>query len=493
MGRVIGIDLGTTTSEIAYIENGKPKLIPDIYGDTIIPSIVAEKENEIIVGRMAYNQLLSNPEKTISEIKCLIGSKERIKLGNQRYLPHEISSIILQELKSYAEKFIGEEVEEAIITVPANFDSKQRELTKLAGEVAGFKVERIINEPTAAAIGYGIDNLQKNEKLLVYDLGGGTFDVTILEMVDGVLDVVSSRGNNKLGGKNFDERIERYIDEEFKEQYGVYLSETDVDYTKIKPRLKEAAINAKKELSSNLRTIINIPFITSINNKNVDFNIELSRAKFDEITLDLVNSTTDTINEVLKAAKCSEDDIDIVLLVGGASRIVSVQNLLYKLFQKKVKLGINPDELVALGAAVQAGIKNNEIRKEKAITVKDKCSYNLGTRIVGEVDGQLVDGLFDCLIPIDSALPSSYKKIYKTVYDNQKSIAVDVYEGNEPLVHDNTKVGYFILQGIPEGPAGSEEIEIEFNYDLNGILQVNAKVLSTGEEVRKVINRLQYK
>ena len=240
MGRVIGIDLGTTTSEIAYIENGKPKLIPDIYGDTIIPSIVAEKENEIIVGRMAYNQLLSNPEKTISEIKCLIGSKERIKLGNQRYLPHEISSIILQELKSYAEKFIGEEVEEAIITVPANFDSKQRELTKLAGEVAGFKVERIINEPTAAAIGYGIDNLQKNEKLLVYDLGGGTFDVTILEMVDGVLDVVSSRGNNKLGGKNFDERIERYIDEEFKEQYGVYLSETDVDYTKIKPRLKEA-------------------------------------------------------------------------------------------------------------------------------------------------------------------------------------------------------------------------------------------------------------
>ena len=222
----------------------------------------------------------------------------------------------------------------------------------------------------------------------------------------------------------------------------------------------------------------------------MDLNIELSRAKFDEITLDLVNSTTDTINEVLKAAKCSEDDIDIVLLVGGASRIVSVQNLLYKLFQKKVKLGINPDELVALGAAVQAGIKNNEIKKEKTITVKDKCSYNLGTRIVGEVDGQLVDGLFDCLIPIDSALPSSYKKIYKTVYDNQKSIAVDVYEGNEPLVHDNTKVGYFILQGIPEGPAGSEEIEIEFNYDLNGILQVNAKVLSTGEEVRKVINRL---
>lgn len=491
MSRIIGIDLGTTTSEIAFINNGKPQIINDIHGERIIPSVVGKRDNNIIVGKIAYNQLLSDPDKTVAEIKRLMGTDEKVKLGDEEYLPHEISAIILKELKQYAQEYLGEEVTEAVITVPANFDNNQRKLTKLAGEMAGFKVERIINEPTAAAMGYGIDNLDKEEKVLVYDLGGGTFDVTILEMFDGILDVISSRGNNRLGGKDFDERIELYIEDEFKKQHGVDLYETGINYKEIKPRIKEAAINAKKELSSQLSTNINIPFITILDNRPINLYIELTRQKFDELTADLVKSTIDTINEALNAANCNEEDIDVVLLVGGSSRMASVQSLVNGKFPNKVKAGINPDEAVALGAAVQAGIKSDEIKCEESLIVTDKCSYNLGTSIVTERGGRLVEGVFDCLIPIDSSIPCSHKKTYYTVYDNQTEVNVDVYEGSASLVYENTKIGDFILPGIPEGVAGSQGIEIEFNYDLNGILQVKATIVSTGKSISKVIDNFE--
>lgn len=494
MGRIIGIDLGTTTSEIAYIENNEPKIIPDCFGNRIVPSVVGKKEDgTVIVGQVAYNQLIPSPDKTIAEVKRLMGSDTPIHLGDEELMPHEVSSLILKELKKYAEDYLGEEVVEAVITVPANFNNSQRKVTKLAGEMAGLTVERIINEPTAAAMAYGINNLDKEEKILVYDLGGGTFDVSILEMFDGILDVKSSRGNDRLGGKDFDSRIEKYIEKEFERIYeqNLYKGIDVQNKLSIKLRVKEAAINAKKELSNQLTTTINIPFITVIDNKPVSISIELKREKFNELTKDLVQSTTEKIDEALKAANLKAKDIDTVLLVGGSSRIPAVRELVESKFKGKIISGINPDEAVAMGAAIQAGIKSNQITSEENLIITDKCSYNLGTSIIKIGDGKIINGAFDCIIPIDSSIPCSKKKIYYTAVDDQEEVRVEVYEGNEELAEDNTKIGDFLLKGVPKARAGEESIEVQFDYDLNGILQVKATIVSTGKSVNKIIDNFK--
>ena len=494
MGKIIGIDLGTTTSEIAYIENGEPKIIPDCFGNRIVPSVVGEKEDgTVIVGQVAYNQLIPSPDRTVAEVKRLIGSDTKITMGDKEYMPHEISSLILKELKKYAEDYLGEEVVEAVITVPANFNNSQRKVTKLAGEMAGLKVERIINEPTAAAIAYGINNSEKEEKILVYDLGGGTFDVSVLEMFEGILDVKSSRGNDRLGGKDFDSRIEKYIENEFERIYKQNLYK-DIDVQNklsIKLRIKEAAINAKKELSNQLSTTINIPFITVIENKPVSISLELKRDKFNELTKDLVERTTEKIDEALKAANLKEKDIDTVILVGGSSRIPAVKELMESKFEGKIISGINPDEAVAMGSAIQAGIKSNQITCEENLIITDKCSYNLGTSIIKIGDGKIINGAFDCIIPIDSSIPCSKKKIYYTAVDNQEEVRIEVYEGNEELAEDNTKIGDFLLKGVPKGRAGEESIEVQFDYDLNGILQVKATIVSTGKSINKIIDNFK--
>ncbi|WP_419749191.1 Hsp70 family protein [Terrisporobacter petrolearius] len=494
MGKIIGIDLGTTTSEIAYIENDEPKIIPDCFGNRIVPSVVGKKEdNTVIVGQVAYNQLIPSPERTVAEVKRLMGSDTKITMGEKEYMPHEISSLIIKELKKYAEDYLGEEVEEAVITVPANFNNSQRKVTKLAGEMAGLKVERIINEPTAAAMAYGINNADKEEKILVYDLGGGTFDVSILEMFEGILDVKSSRGNDRLGGKDFDSRIEKYIEKEFERIYNQNLYKNlDVqNKLSIKLRVKEAAINAKKELSNQLSTTINIPFITVIDNKPVSLSIELKRDKFNVLTRDLVERTTQKIDEALKAANLKAKDIDIVLLVGGSSRIPAVKELVESKFKGKIISGINPDEAVAMGAAIQAGIKSNQITSEENLIIADKCSHNLGTSIIKIGDGKVINGAFDCIIPIDSSIPCSKKKLYYTAVDNQEEVRVEVYEGNEELAEDNTKIGDFLLKGVPKARAGEESIEVQFDYDLNGILEVKATIMSTGISINKIIDNFK--
>lgn len=494
MGKIIGIDLGTTTSEVAYIENGEPKIIPDCFGNRIVPSVVGKKEDgSVIVGQVAYNQIIPAPDRTVVEFKRLMGMDVSIPLGDEDFLPHEISSMLLYELKSYAEAYLGDEVVEAVITVPANFNNSQRKLTKIAGELAGLKVERIINEPTAAAMAYGMENTEKEEKILVFDLGGGTFDVSILEIFDGILDVKCSRGNDKLGGKDFDKRIEKYIEDRFRELYNMDVYEnidTNTKYS-IKARIKEAAISAKKELSNQLTTTINIPFIAIIDNKPINLSLELSRENFNELTKDLVMSTIEKVDEALVAAKLSASDINTVLLIGGSSRITAVRELLENKFPHKITYGINPDEAVAQGAAIQAGLKNNEISKEETLFVTDKCSYNLGTSIIKIGDGKIIDGVFDCIIPIDSSIPCSKKKTYYTAFNDQKEVRVEVYEGNEFMAEDNRKIGDFILSGIPEGKAGQQVIEVQFDYDLNGILEVKATIKSTGKSINKIIDNFK--
>ncbi|MCI5629069.1 MAG: Hsp70 family protein [Clostridium sp.] len=494
MGKIIGIDLGTTTSEIAFMENDQPKIITDCFGNRIVPSVVGKKEDgTVVVGQVAYNQLISSPDRTMAEVKRLMGSDTMISLDDEKYLPHELSSLILKELKKYAEDYLGEEVVEAVITVPANFNNSQRKVTKMAGEMAGLKVERIINEPTAAAMAYGLNNYDKEEKILVYDLGGGTFDVSILEMFEGILDVKSSRGNDRLGGKDFDSRIEKYIEKEFEKTYNQNLYKgLDVkNKLSIKLRVKEAAINAKKELSTQLSTTINIPFITIIDNKPVSIGMELTRDKFNQLTKDLVISTTEKIDEALKAAKLKEKDIDRVLLIGGSSRIPAVKELVEKKFKGKIITGINPDEAVAMGAAIQAGIKGNQITDVENLIITDKCSYNLGTSIIKIGDGKVISGAFDCIIPIDSSIPCSNKKTYYTAVDNQDEVRIEVFEGNEEMAEDNVKIGDFILKGIPKGKAGEQSIDLQFDYDLNGILEVKATIVSTGKSINKIIDNFK--
>lgn len=480
--KIIGIDLGTTTSEIAYIKDGKPEIITNDLKEKVTPSVIGiTEEGKYVVGEYAKRQLILKPDKTVAEVKTLIGMDKKIILDKRGYLPEEISAILLKELKNYAEQFLEDKVDEAVITVPANFNSLQRQATKKAGEMAGFKVDRIINEPTAAAMAYGLSNLENEEKVLVYDLGGGTFDVSVLELFSGILDVKASRGKNKLGGKDFDKRIVNYVVEEFKKTYCIDLSENIIAMS----RIKDAAEKAKIELSYREETEINLPFVAvDKNDKPLEIKLKLTREKMDELIYDLISTTEKIIDDTIDAAGYTDEDIDVVLAVGGSSKMDCVRNLLKDRFGERLKLGVNPDEAVALGAAVQAGIKKDEISSEDGLIITDNCQYNLGISVVeyGEY-GRRFDGIFDPLIKRDTKIPCTIQKNYYTNYDYQTEVIIEVYEGVSKSVNENIHIGSVVLTGIPSALKGEEALEVSFSYDLNGILEIIAKVISTGKSI----------
>lgn len=480
--KIIGIDLGTTTSEIAYIKDGKPEIITNDLKEKVTPSVIGiTEEGKYVVGEYAKRQLILKPDKTVAEVKTLIGMDKKIILDKRGYLPEEISAILLKELKNYAEQFLEDKVDEAVITVPANFNSLQRQATKRAGEMAGFKVDRIINEPTAAAMAYGLSNLENEEKVLVYDLGGGTFDVSVLELFSGILDVKASRGKNKLGGKDFDKRIVNYVVEEFKKTYCIDLSENIIAMS----RIKDAAEKAKIELSYREETEINLPFVAvDKNDKPLEIKLKLTREKMDELIYDLINTTEKIIDDTIDAAGYTDEDIDVVLAVGGSSKMDCVRNLLKDRFGERLKLGVNPDEAVALGAAVQAGIKKDEISSEDGLIITDNCQYNLGISVVEYGDyGRRFDGIFDPLIKRDTKIPCTIQKNYYTNYDYQTEVIIEVYEGVSKSVNENIHIGSVVLTGIPSALKGEEALEVSFSYDLNGILEIIAKVISTGKSI----------
>ena len=488
MARTIGIDLGTTTSIMTYMKDGKPHIIEDSQEGKIIHSIVGiHEDGSTVVGKRAKNQMLQYPEKTAMEVKRLFGTDEKVRLGDEEFPPHAISGILLKHLKEMAEKYLNEEVEEAVITVPANFNSLQRELTKQAGALAGLKVERIINEPTAAAIAYGFDQSNKDEKILIYDLGGGTFDVTILEMMDGIIDVICSRGNNRLGGKDFDAALERHVINDFYRKHQINLHE--VAEKRVLASIKDRVEEAKKELSTQQSTNIYIPYVSFKDNQPLSIDMRVTRDEFENLIMESVLDTQRTIDEALESANLTENDIDAVILVGGSSRIPLVKETINNKFLNKVKDDINPDTAVALGAAIQAGIKikANDPEKEAPSKVPpivtDKSSYNLGVAVSGMLDNQQRDDIFSKIIEKDNSIPCTKRKIYTTTRNNQTSVTIPIYEGDSISVHKNVKIGEVVLDNIPMAKAGEEDISVDFSYDLNGIIKVVATVMSTGMKI----------
>lgn len=479
MGTIIGIDLGTTTSEIAYVKDGKPEVIINELGGRITPSVVGlTDEGEVIIGNTAKGQAALKPDRTVMEVKRVMGTDKMVTLGDKVLTPEEISAMILKELKRYAENYIGEDVKEAVITVPANFNDLQRQATKIAGELAGLKIERIINEPTAAAIAYSVDNLDKEEKIIVYDLGGGTFDITILSLSYGNLEIKTSRGNNQLGGKDFDERLVNYVLKKFNEDNGIDLSKNTIAMA----RIKEAAERAKMDLSVMNYTDIEIPFIALDGNKNpLEVNLKITREEFEELIKDLIDITEVEIDKALEVAGYSEEDIDVVIAVGGSTRIPYIRELLKNKFGDKLKGGINADEAVAMGAAIQGAIHKKDPNLS-SVKIMDICMHTLGISI--ETD------TVDHIIMKDSKLPCTENKIYNTTVDNQKSMIIEVYQGDGNLKSENTKIGEFKIEGIPEAPAGEEEVEVAFTYNIDGILEVTAEVISSGESIVGIIDTM---
>lgn len=474
--KVIGIDLGTTTSEVAFIKQGNATIIPNIEeaNSTVIPSVVLIENDSVKVGIKAKNQILLKPEKTICEVKRLIGNTERVKVDSKYYTPTEISSFILKKIKDVAEFFIGEEVTEAVITVPANFNDRQRRETKKAGELAGLKIDRIINEPTAAAIAYGMDNLEKNQLILVYDFGGGTFDVSILELYDGVLDVKCSRGNNHLGGKDIDDLMIQMIIDKFYEKSNIKL---DRNNKRILSLLKRVAEQGKIDLSTEDSTEIISPYITVMNNEPVDLDIIIGRDEFEIGISNIVEQTEELVTKAVSDANISCGDIDCVIMVGGSTRIPLVRRMLQKKFKDKIISGINPEETIALGAAIQGEIKNG---LEKRLIITDASSYTLGV--------ELINNEFDPIIRRDSKLPVEVTKQYMTAEDNQRFATINIYEGENIDISKNTFITSFELNGLPPAKKGSEKVDITFRYDLNGILGVIATVVSTGQSINKKIS-----
>ena len=479
MGTIIGIDLGTTTSEIAYVKDGKPEVIINELGGRITPSVVGlTDEGEVIIGNTAKGQAALKPDRTVMEVKRVMGTDKMVTLGDKVLTPEEISAMILKELKRYAENYIGEDVKEAVITVPANFNDLQRQATKIAGELAGLKIERIINEPTAAAIAYSVDNLDKEEKIIVYDLGGGTFDITILSLSYGNLEIKTSRGNNQLGGKDFDERLVNYVLKKFNEDNGIDLSKNTIAMA----RIKEAAERAKMDLSVMNYTDIEIPFIALDGNKNpLEVNLKITREEFEELIKDLIDITEVEIDKALEVAGYSEEDIDVVIAVGGSTRIPYIRKLLKNKFGDKLKGGINADEAVAMGAAIQGAIHKKDPNLS-SVKIMDICMHTLGISI--ETD------TVDHIIMKDSKLPCTENKIYNTTVDNQKSMIIEVYQGDGNLKSENTKIGEFKIEDIPEAPAGEEEVEVAFTYNIDGILEVTAEVISSGESIVGIIDTM---
>ena len=469
MGKIIGIDLGTTNSCVAVMEGGKPTVITNAEGVRTTPSVVAfTKTDERIVGEPAKRQAVTNAEKTISSIKRHMGTDYKVKIDDKNYTPQEISAMVLQKLKADAENYLGEKVTEAVITVPAYFNDAQRQATKDAGKIAGLDVKRIINEPTAAALSYGLDN-ENEQKIMVYDLGGGTFDVSIIEIGDGVIEVLSTAGDNKLGGDDFDNVITNYMLDEFKKQEGVDLSGDKMAMQ----RLKEAAEKAKKELSSATTTNINLPFITATNEGPKHFDMNLTRAKFDELTLSLVERTATPVNTALKDAGIAASELSKVLLVGGSTRIPAVQDKVKQLTGKEPFKGINPDECVAIGASIQGGKLAGDAGAGD-ILLLDVTPLSLSIETMGGVATRLIER--------NTTIPTKKSQIFSTAADNQTAVDINVVQGERQFARDNKSLGQFRLDGIPPAPRGIPQIEVTFDIDANGIVNVSAKDLGTGKE-----------
>ncbi len=465
MSKIIGIDLGTTNSCVAVMEGGEAKVITNAEGERTTPSVVAFKDGEIQVGAIAKRQSITNLN-TVASIKRLMGTKETVNVNGKNYTPQEISAMILQNLKATAEAYLGEKVTEAVITVPAYFNDAQRQATKDAGKIAGLEVKRIINEPTAAALAYGIDKTDKEHTVLVFDLGGGTFDVSILQLADGTFEVISTAGDNKLGGDDFDEAVINWLVEEFKKQEGVDLSKDKMALQ----RLKDAAEKAKKELSGITKAEISLPFISMGVSGPLHLNTSLSRAKFDELTARLVERCISPVRRALSDAKMTPRDIDQVLLVGGSTRIPAVQELVKRELGKEPNKGVNPDEVVAMGAAIQGGVLKGDV---KDVLLLDVTPLSLGIETLG--------GVFTKLIERNTTIPTSKSQIFSTAADNQPAVDIHVLQGERPMAADNKTLGRFQLGDIPLAPRGVPQIEVKFDIDANGIFNVSAKDLGTGK------------
>ena len=468
MGKIIGIDLGTTNSAVAVMEGGESVIIPNIEGNRTTPSVVAlTKDGERLVGETAKRQAITNPDRTISSIKRHMGSDFNVKIDDKTYSPQDISAMILQKLKADAESYLGEKITEAVITVPAYFTDAQRQATKDAGRIAGLDVKRIVNEPTAAALAYGEDKDTEAQTVMVYDLGGGTFDVSILELSDGVFEVHATRGNNKLGGDDFDNRLIDYIAEEFKKENGIDLKADNMSLQ----RLKEAAEKAKKELSSTMSTNINLPFITASQSGPLHLNMDVSRAKFDELTADLVKKTEGPVKDALKDAGLNANEIDKVLLVGGSTRIPAVQECIKKLTGKQPQKDINPDECVALGAAIQGGVLSGDV---KDLLLLDVTPLSLGIETMGNITTRLIER--------NTTIPTKKSQVFTTAADNQTSVEIHVLQGERQMAKDNVTLGRFTLDGIAPARRGVPQIGVTFDIDANGIVNVSAKDKGTGKE-----------